>query len=270
MQAEALLQLGMKFALAQPHDAFGLGGALGPHDRRAIVGQRQNGEGAGGQKMLLGAAVMRALMRHRGDDRRLAVGPADRRDAGALADAGARAVGGDQKPGLNRGAGSEPHGDARRIGIEVRHRARQQAHALACRLLEQGRQHVAVLDHVGERLARLHLAGEIEEDRAHRVVELRICDHHVEDRLGLRRDRVPHPDGLEQAARRRRDRGGARVLAAASERRIGDRHRESVAERLAQRDGERDPGETAARDQNIRALMWVRHRRSPALPRPPG
>ena len=48
--------------------------------------------------MLLGAAVMIALVRDIDDDGRLAVIPAVRGDAGAVADCRARAVGGDQKP----------------------------------------------------------------------------------------------------------------------------------------------------------------------------
>ena len=69
-----------------------------------------------------------------------------------------------------------------------------------------------VLDHVRERLALLHLAAEGEEGRPHRVVELGVGHHHVEDRLRLRRDRVPDLDRLEQPPRRGRDRRGARVL----------------------------------------------------------
>ena len=77
-------------------------GFLGPHDRRALAFERQDRERPGGQEMLLGAAVVIALVRHRGDDAGLAVGPAEALDAGALADAGARAVGRDQQPRRRR------------------------------------------------------------------------------------------------------------------------------------------------------------------------
>ena len=60
--------------------------------------QRQDRERARRQEMLLGAAVMIALVRDRGDDAGLAVVPAVARDAGALADRRVRAVGGDQEP----------------------------------------------------------------------------------------------------------------------------------------------------------------------------
>ena len=52
--------------------------------------------------MFFGAATMIALMPDSGDDRRLAVVPAVRRDAGALADRRTRAVGSDQEPRRDR------------------------------------------------------------------------------------------------------------------------------------------------------------------------
>ena len=58
MQAEAPLQLGVKFIVRQRDDALGLARRLGPHDRGAVAGQRQDRERAGRQEMLLGAAVM--------------------------------------------------------------------------------------------------------------------------------------------------------------------------------------------------------------------
>ena len=102
MQAEALLQLGVKFLVGQRDDALGLARGFGPHDRRALSRERQDRERPGGQEMFLGAAVVLALVRHRGDDRRLIVIPAMRGDAGLFADLRARAVGADQKPRGNR------------------------------------------------------------------------------------------------------------------------------------------------------------------------
>ena len=87
-----------------------------------------------------------------------------------------------------------------------------------------------VLDHVGERLARLDLAGEGEKDRPHRVVEPAVGDDHVEDRLRLVGDGVPDAERLEQPPRRRDDGRGALVVGvAAPSAGIGDR------------DGERRP-----------------------------
>ena len=50
---------------------------FGPHDRRALALQRQDRERPGRQEMLLGAAVMIALVRDGGDDAGLVVVPAD-------------------------------------------------------------------------------------------------------------------------------------------------------------------------------------------------
>ena len=102
MQAEALFQFGVEVRVRQRDDALGLARALGPHDRGAVAGQRQDRERPGRQEMLFRAAVMIALVADGGHDRRLAVVPAVRRDAGLLADARARAVGADQKRASHR------------------------------------------------------------------------------------------------------------------------------------------------------------------------
>ena len=101
MQAEAPLQLGVKLIVRQRDDAGRLGIGLGPHQRGAVAGERQDRERARGQEMLHGAALVRTLMRHRGDDRRLAVIPAVRRNAGLLAHARVRAVRRDQQRGAD-------------------------------------------------------------------------------------------------------------------------------------------------------------------------
>ena len=94
MQAEAPLQLGVKFIVRQRDDARGLIVGLGPHQRGAIAGERQDRERTRGQEMLLGAAVVCALMRDRRHDRGLPVIPAVRRDPGLLANPRPRAIGG--------------------------------------------------------------------------------------------------------------------------------------------------------------------------------
>jgi hypothetical protein len=91
------------------------------------------------------------------------------------------------------------------------------------RLAEQRRDQMPVLDHMGERLARLYLAGEGEKHRPHRVAKPAVGDDHVEDRLRVAGDAVPHPQRFEQPPRRRDDRRSALVIVVASaERRIGD------------------------------------------------
>src|SRR5262249_20303787 len=67
------------------NDALRFRRVLGPHDGAPAAGQRQDGERPSRQEMLLGAAVMVALVRHRGDDGGLVIGPAKGFDAGQLA-----------------------------------------------------------------------------------------------------------------------------------------------------------------------------------------
>ena len=102
------------------------------------------------------------------------------------------------------------------------------AAALARELADEA----GVLDHVGERLARLDVALEAQEHRPYRVLDAAVGDDHVADLLRPRRDRVPHAERLEHAPRRRRDRRGARIVAA-PELGIGDRHGKIRPERLA-------------------------------------
>ena len=116
MQLEAALELGTKAGIGQRHDALGLARRFGPHDRRAPSLERQDRERPGRQEMLLGASAMVAFMPDSGDDRRLAVAPAVRGDAGAFADRRTRAVGGDQKPRRDRVA-------VRKLDIDVLRRA---------------------------------------------------------------------------------------------------------------------------------------------------
>src|SRR5208282_55624 len=104
MQLETMLELAVEGSIGQRHDALGLARRLRPHDRRAAPLERENGEWACGQKMLLGAAFMIAFVADAGDDGRLIIRPAVGRDAGARANGRARAVGGDQQPWRNRAA----------------------------------------------------------------------------------------------------------------------------------------------------------------------
>src|SRR4051812_16275960 len=85
MQPKALLEFGMKFVLVQCDDARGLRAILGPHQRRPRALQRQDRERPSGQKMLLGAAAMIALMADGDDNAGLVVVPAMGGDPCALA-----------------------------------------------------------------------------------------------------------------------------------------------------------------------------------------
>jgi len=160
--------------------------------------------------MLLGAAAVLALVSDRADDRRLSVGPAERRDAGKLAQARARAVRGDQQPGREHIVAAMNE-DTLAFDCERFDRTRTQRHADLARLGGERRHQQPVLHHVGERFARLDLTGEGEKHRFDRVAQAAIGHHHVENRLCVG-DRAPHVDGLEQAPRAGRDRRRTRVF----------------------------------------------------------
>ena len=66
------------------------------------------------------------------------------------------------------------------------------------------------------------------------------------------RHRVPNLDRREQTAGGRSDRGGTWVLRAGMrQRRVGNRHREWIAQPLPQRDCERQTGKTGSADDNL-------------------
>ena len=106
---EAAFELGVEVGVGERDDALGLARLLGPHDRGAAALERQDRERSRRQEMLFGAAAVIALVRDRGDDARLAVVPAVRRNAGALANLRARTVGGDQEARCDDGAVGERH-----------------------------------------------------------------------------------------------------------------------------------------------------------------
>jgi len=118
LEAETLFELGLEDEIVLLDETFGVGGALGPDDGGAVAFQRQGRERSGRQEMLLGAAVMRALMRHCADDSGLAVLPVHRLDAGHVAQARTHAVGGDKQACLERTAIGEMHCDGGRARIE--------------------------------------------------------------------------------------------------------------------------------------------------------
>ena len=111
--------------------------------------------------------------------------------------------------------------------LDFAHRGRTQIDAAGFCLGGKHLDEIAVLDHVGERFARFDIAGECEKHRPHRVAELAVGHHHVEDRLRLFGDGVPDPDGGIEPAGAGDDRGGALVLGViGDQRRIGHRHSE--------------------------------------------
>jgi hypothetical protein len=115
---------------------------------------------------------------------------------------------------------------------------------------------LAILDHVGERFTRLDLTLESQEHRSRCVINAAIGDHHVENRLSFVGHPTPNAKCIKHAARRCRDRGSASILTRLAKFRIGQCDNKILSERLAQRDGERKPGKSAACDQDVRTMIW--------------
>ena len=206
LEAETLFQFELEDEVVAGDQSVGvLACARSRRSTNGCPSQRQDGEGAGGQEMLLGAAVMRPFMRHGADDAGLAVFPVHRLDAGHVAQLRFDAVGGDQQACLSVTPSarwtvtpappvSKPmHRDALDdVDAEF-------AGAPAQRAVEH-----LVGHHVCERLAGRHLAIEGQEDRAHRVGGARIGNDHLGDRLRLRRDLVPSSRAGRACGRRPR------------------------------------------------------------------
>jgi len=176
-------------------------------------GQRQDRERTRRQEMLLGAAAVVALMPDRDDDAGLIVVPAMGRDAGALAEFRARAVGRDQQGGRNNAAVGQRHVDTIGMRLIAGNRGRPEIDATGLGVLDQRIDQMAVFDHMGERLARFDMAGKGQEDRPGGILELGIGDDHVEDRLRVGSDLAPDADRLEQPPAGGDDGGRARIAA---------------------------------------------------------
>src|SRR4029077_18479392 len=206
--------------------------------------------------MLLGAPVVRTLVRDRGDDRGLLVIPTMYRDACLFAHARLRTIGRDQQRRRDSGVIAERHCNTPTLMLEPCHRGRAQRDPLRARLCGKRRSERRVLDHVGKRLTRFDLTRKGEKHRPHRVLQSGVGHHHVEDRLRLVGNRVPHIERLEHAPRRRRDRGGAQIgPRIRRDRRIRHHDAERFAEPLAKRERQREAGEAAARDHHIGFLV---------------
>ena len=71
--------------IVQRLDAGGILVPFGPHDRRAIAGQRQDRKGARRQETFMGHTFMRVFMGHGADQAGLAIAPFGDRDPGLVA-----------------------------------------------------------------------------------------------------------------------------------------------------------------------------------------
>ncbi len=77
LAAETLVDLGQETRIVQRQDALRLLLSLAPGNATAVALERQDGERPARQEVLHGAAVVRALMCHGGDDAGLFEAPAD-------------------------------------------------------------------------------------------------------------------------------------------------------------------------------------------------
>ena len=251
VQAEALLQLRMEFIRRQRHDARGIGARLGPYQRRAFSRQRQDRKRTRGQEVLLGAAVVIALMADGDDDAGLVVFPAMGRDPGAFAQSRLRPIGRHQQARRDGGALAQRHGDAIGLSIISSHTRGAQIDAFGLRALHQRIDQMPIFDHVREGFAGFDVACEGQECRTGCVLEPGVRHDHVEDRLSGFSDRIPHADRLEQSAAGSDDGGGARIAArSVRQRRIGHHNRDIRAKTLPQRQRQRQACERAAADDN--------------------
>jgi len=191
-----------------------LGAFLGPDQRGTFAGQRQNRKRACGQKMFFGAAVVIALVADGDDDTGLIVVPAmggNSRRARAISIARRRRptkrLASITLPSASVTSTPPPCESNVVTAVALR------SIALGLGALEQRIDQMTVLDHVRERLARLDIAGEGQEHRTGRVLQLGIGDDHVENRLRRSCDLIPDAERIEQPAAGGDDRGRPGIAA---------------------------------------------------------
>ncbi len=158
---ETLLKFGLKDEIVFADQALGIGCAFRPDERAAIALEWQDGKWTCGQEVLIGTTTMRALMGDVADDARLVVIPVDRLDASNVAQARFCAVCGNQQAGDECFTIGQLHGNRFRIGFKI-----LDAHAFdegdaecICLSVKGGVEHT-VFNHMGKRLARVHVARE--------------------------------------------------------------------------------------------------------------
>jgi hypothetical protein len=254
--AEARLQFVEEELGGQPAQALGAARLLGPDDGGAATRQRQDGEGAGGQEVLLGASLVVVFVADGADDAGLAVVPADGADAGEVAQARPSPVAGDEQSGRDACSVAQRYPGRRRTGFVGAHGGRPHLDTQRPGAVPQRAGDGGVGGHVGEGFARRDLAREGEEDRPDDIERPAVGHHHVEDRLRLRHDLVPHADRLEHAARSGREGGGAALVGGRGcDGRVGDGDGEGGAERGLDRNSQGQAGEAAAGNQEGGAIV---------------
>ena len=144
--------------------------------------------------MLIGHAIVRLLMLHRGDDAYLRVGPADQIDAHFIAQPRFAPIGGNHQRRGNFGAILQQHNRAAAIGLYAFHRrGRDQFQVFAGRhrAIQRGAD-VPVLGNMAQCLGADFLGIEMQRKRRGCPSSDAIRDQYFANRLGVRRQAFPH------------------------------------------------------------------------------
>ena len=262
LRGEAKHELPDEFVRVESDERAGVGAALVPDNARLAARQRQDGEGSGGQEMLLGQALVIVLVGDRGDDAGLVVIPAVGRNLGERPELRPRAVGGDRQPGAQRPSVPEAELGRSLARSPGRDRAGDADHAEPVANRRERGDDVGVERHMGERVALARV--EMKMGQAHSVAHTAVHDLHLDDRLSLRLDVRPGPDPLEKPPRPLGDRDGAqRRPRRGRSCRIDEGDRGALAERLLDRCRQGEARRRAARDDEIENGNGFGHRRAP-------
>ena len=161
--------------------------------RRAKGGtERQLREGTAGKEVLKRRIVVRQLMGDGTDDAALAIGIADRRDAGRPAQWALPPLGGHDQPRAVALACREGHAGAILPALDLRLGRRPQDNAAT--VVEapiEGDAQAARLDHPAKGSGAEFPVVEMQEERRRRLTGLAVRDADLLDRTGLEGQRVP-------------------------------------------------------------------------------
>ena len=237
-----------------------------PHDRRPSSFQWQNGERSAGQEMLIGSPPMLALMRDRSRQATLAVGPTRPANSRGFPAQRPGAIRPDDEGSLH----ATPVGKDCTGGIDAEVDTVEPAAGLldlcAVERAEEARVQAGGLHHLGQVFALAGLLAERQEGRPDRVVEPRIGDGHLDDRLALAREHRPHAEHLQHSTPRGGDRVGTGIgTCVRALRRLRQDDPRSRAERLPHGEGGGQRHDAASRDQHVGTARFHCRGQRPAI-----
>ena len=147
-------QMGVEGLVRRRFQRLGASRGLGPDEAGPPLGQRQDGERTGRQKVFVGDIAVVAAKRHRGHDAALPIAPADRVDAGLAPHPRSPALGPDHQRGAQHVTVRQRDRGQARPRLDPVHRGRgadlqtRRRHRLG-----EGDADAPVLDHIAQRLA---------------------------------------------------------------------------------------------------------------------